>query len=84
MKKLNYKNNKTNNIIHPQVEYLGRWVNRNNFRAFVYNMQSEETLANSYDEFKELISSGIWFETKEMANSSKKGKPKDDFIRSDS
>lgn len=49
-----------------QVEYLGRWVDRKHFRAFVYN-QSEQKLANSYDEYQELVASGLWFSTKEDA-----------------
>ena len=48
----------------PQVLYQGRWVRRNNFRAFVYNLESNK-LANSYDEYTKLIESGLWFSTKE-------------------
>lgn len=46
-----------------QVLYLGRWVSREFFRAFVFN-SSGQHLANSYDEFSELISSGAWFAEK--------------------
>ena len=42
-----------------QVKYLGRWVDRDTFRAFVYN-SSGKKLCNSYDEFERLISSGVW------------------------
>lgn len=42
-----------------QVLYLGRWVSREHFRAFVYNKEGKK-LVNSYDEFSKLISSGIW------------------------
>lgn len=49
-----------------QVEYLGRWVDTLNFRAYVYN-GSGQKLANTYPEFQDLISSGIWFKTKEEA-----------------
>ena len=48
----------------PQVLYQGRWVNRENFRAFVYN-QTEKKLANSYKEYGELIETGLWFSTKD-------------------
>jgi hypothetical protein len=48
----------------PQVFYQGRWVNRNNFRVFVYNADSQK-LANSYKEYSDLIESGLWFSSKE-------------------
>jgi hypothetical protein len=44
-----------------QVKYLDRWVDSEFFRAFVYKDGSKK-LAESYDEFKNLISSGIWFD----------------------
>lgn len=47
-------------IIDKQVLYLGRWVSREHFRAFVYNSTGNK-LAKSYHEFSEMISSGIWF-----------------------
>lgn len=47
-----------------QVLYLGRWVPKRHFKAFVYN-KSGQILANSYREFKQLISSGVWFADKE-------------------
>ena len=43
-----------------QVLYLGRWVSKKHFRTFVYN-KNEQKLANSYEEYSELISSGLWF-----------------------
>ncbi len=46
-----------------QVLYLGRWVSREFFRAFVYNSTGQK-MANSYQEFSDLISSGIWFADK--------------------
>ena len=48
----------------PQVLYCGRWVNKENFRVYVYNLSSQK-LANSYDEYCKLIESGIWFSTKD-------------------
>jgi hypothetical protein len=48
----------------PQVLYQGRWVLRNKFRAFVYNA-TEKKLANSYEEYSQLIESGLWFSSKE-------------------
>ncbi len=48
----------------PQVMYQGRWVNREHFRAFVYNADQKK-LANSYQEYSELIESKLWFSTRE-------------------
>lgn len=42
-----------------QVLYLGRWVSREHFRAFVYNKEGKK-LANTYEEYGQLISSGLW------------------------
>jgi hypothetical protein len=47
-----------------QFQYCERWVNKENFRAFVYDINGNKKLANSYDEFFKLTSSGIWFEKK--------------------
>jgi hypothetical protein len=43
-----------------QVLYLGRFVSREHFCAFVYNSTGQR-LVKSYDEFSSLISSGVWF-----------------------
>lgn len=56
---------KLKNIKDDQFSYLGRWVNKTGFRAFVYGEKDKEKLANSYDEFMGLISSGLWFESKD-------------------
>ena len=66
---------KPKNIREDQEFYLGRWVDRKNFRAFVYNEKNEEKLADSYQEFEDLISSGLWFSSKD--NIPRKGKNKD-------
>lgn len=55
-----------NEIEEPQVLYDGRWVTRDNFRAFVYN-STDKKLANSYKEYRDLIESGLWFSNKEDA-----------------
>lgn len=47
-----------------QVYYDGRWVSRNNFRAFVYN-ENGQKLAKSYDEYLKLIESGLWFSSRD-------------------
>lgn len=48
-----------------QFNYLGRWVDKAYFRAFVYNVNDETKLAENYDQFENLISSGLWFACKE-------------------
>ena len=58
-----------------QVMYLGRWVNKNTFRAFVYS-ETEEKLANSYDDFEKLIATGVWYPERPKVSSEKMRKPK--------
>ncbi len=45
--------------VEQQVLYLGRWVSRDHFKTFVYK-RGEKHLAKSYQEFSQLISSGVW------------------------
>lgn len=47
-----------------QFLYLGRWVDKEHFRAFVYAEDGSERLADSYDEYQSLIESGLWFSVK--------------------
>lgn len=42
-----------------QVFYNNKWVNKEDFCAFVYR-GSDQKLAKSYKEYEELISSGLW------------------------
>lgn len=53
-----------------QFEYLGRWVNKNNFRAFVYSSNNDQILAKSYQEFESLLASGLWFACKKEKKAS--------------
>ena len=46
-------------MIDKQILYMGRWVSREHFAAFVYNNEGQK-LAKSYQEFSDLVSSGIW------------------------
>lgn len=54
-----------------QVFYNGRWVDKEFFRAFVYNT-TEQKLAQSYKEYEALIATGLWFDNKTMAAEAKK------------
>jgi len=57
-----------------QFNYLGRWVDKHTFRAFVYSDKGDEKLANSYQEFISLTTSGLWYASK--PNAPKDRKPK--------
>ena len=46
-------------MVDTQVLYMGRWVSKEHFKAFVYN-NTGQMLAKSYQEFINLISSGVW------------------------
>ena len=69
------------NMHDGQFEYLGRWVDKHNFRAFVYS-KDEEKLAETYQQYTDLLASGLWFATREQA--SIKIRKHKDVIRADS
>jgi len=50
-----------------QAYYNGRWVDKEFFRTFVYN-GTEQRLAKTYKEYEELIGTGLWFDSRELAN----------------
>ena len=63
-------------MIPSQFEYLGRWVDTKHFCAFVYG-DSGEKLARNYEEFIDLVGSGLWFASKaDLAKSKVKVEPK--------
>lgn len=48
----------------PNIEtvlYLGQQVPKKHFRAFIYDTNNIKRLANSWDEFQKLTSTGVWF-----------------------
>lgn len=51
--------------------YLGRIVEKKNFRTFIYGANGERKLVNSWDEFESSMQTGIWFTTIEEAEASK-------------
>lgn len=63
-----------------QFLYMSRWVEKDHFRAFVYNDKGEEKLANSYSEFLQLTGSGLWLEEKPDLQKGKRNVP----LRTDS
>ena len=48
------------NKVPEQVLYLGRWVDKEHFRAFVYN-ETGKKLADNYAEYSTLVESGLWY-----------------------
>ncbi len=63
-----------------QFLYLGRWVDKHTFRAFVYN-EFEKKLVNSYAEYQAAIESGLWFESPEAVVFSPKDNVKVDILQ---
>lgn len=45
-----------------QFFYLGRWVDRKHFRAFVYQ-KNKRKLVESVQAFEEAIATGLWFDS---------------------
>lgn len=43
------------------VLYNGRMVPKEGFRAYVFSFDGQKKIADSFEEFEELISSGVWF-----------------------
>lgn len=67
-------NVKSLNREEKQFEYKGRWVNKKHFRAFVYNGQGDQKLAESYEQFEAMIGTGVWFASKVDASPKRKQK----------
>ena len=64
-----------------QFLYLGRWVDKKTFRAFVYDKDGNQMLADNYDQYIKFTSSGNWFSEKPDAPDNKKvRKQKNDTI----
>jgi len=53
--------------------YLGRIVEKKNFRAFIYGANGQKRLAESWEEFEANMESGVWFATLEHALEAKSG-----------
>lgn len=56
------------------VLYQGKQVPREHFRVFVYDKDNNKKLANTYDEYLDLTSSGLWFDEKATISVPKKRK----------
>ena len=50
-----------------QFFYQDRWVDKAHFRAYVYDQSGNSKLANNYQQFEDLTTSGLWFASKPQA-----------------
>ena len=58
---------------YSQDIYMGRWVDREYFRTFVFSAPdalkgTQKKLAKSWDEYQSLIASGLWFDEQPVAD----------------
>lgn len=49
--------------------YLGKVVDKAHFRVFVYAVDGTKKLVESWDDYERAMESGLWFSTKEDADS---------------
>lgn len=56
--------------------YLGRRVNKEHFRAFIYASDGTKKLVHSWDEFQKHMETGIWFAHKKDIPKIEPEKPK--------
>lgn len=47
------------------VVYQGRIVPKSGFRVFIYDIDGNEKLVNTWDEYQDNISTGIWYAHKD-------------------
>lgn len=65
-------------IKNEMVKYDNRIVPKQGFRAFVYNVDGQRRMANSWNEFESYVQTGIWFSSKQAALEKQKLKKKGD------
>lgn len=63
------------------AKYLGKIVNREQFRVFIYSADDQKRLVESYDEFEMYMATGVWFATIEEAQSQNELKKQDEKIK---
>ena len=49
------------------VLYMGRYCDKDSFRTFVFS-KTEKKLAESWHEYEQMISSGLWFDEPPIVN----------------
>ena len=47
--------------------YLGRIIDKSNFRTFIYSPDGTQKLVDSWDDYEKHIETGLWFALKEDA-----------------
>ena len=61
-----------------EIVYNGQLIQRDQFRAFIYNKDGiTRKLVENYDEFEAYLSSGLWFDCKPLNDKEKESKPMD-------
>lgn len=45
------------------IVYNGQRIDKKHFRVFIYDINNNKKLVNSYDDFIKHMSSGLWFES---------------------
>lgn len=60
------------------VLYNDRVVPKEGFRAFIYGFDGKTKLVNSWQEFENEVSSGLWFSSKDKVPEKVKQKKKGD------
>lgn len=51
--------------------YLGKIVDKTNFRVFIYGIGGAKKLVESWDEYERFMETGLWFATLEEVDSPK-------------
>lgn len=59
---MKYNKSDQSNVV-QLIDFKGRMVDKNQFRAFIFNSKGERHLAETYDEYIEMVSSGLWFDS---------------------
>lgn len=49
--------------------YLGKIVNKDHFRVFIYSSNGDKKLVESWDEYESNMKTGVWFSTNELKES---------------
>lgn len=60
------------------VLYDNRVVSKEGFRAFIYGVAGKTKLVNSWEEYQDCVSSGLWFSSKDKVPEKSKHKKKGD------
>ncbi len=67
-----------------QVMYLGRYVPKEGFRAFIYHADGKKKCVESWNDYQKHIESGCWFSTsKDAKKAAEASKELDDLIESE-